>query len=161
MLQLAIIGVIAAVIAVLASNWNGAKNPPNPSNPSNPMQSVKSSNPPTHPTQPPPAPTAPDSLISNPPLLQKNAKGKYELIIAYKMDKLYNPRKGTWDQLVLRGYVTKPSLFNKKKAGEYVEDRLVGPQIRVKQGETMALNLNNQLPAESDSHLSGTSCWKC
>ncbi len=148
MLQLAIIGVIAAVIAVLASNWNGAKNPPNPYNPSNPNNPSNPSNP-NNPTQPPPAPTAPDSLISNPPLLQKNAKGKYELIIAYKMDKLYNPRKGTWDQLVLRGYVTKPSLFNKKKAGEYVEDRLVGPQIRVKQGETFSVHLNNQLPTES------------
>lgn len=148
MLQLAIIGVIAAVIAVLASNWNGAKNPPNPYNPSNPNNPSNPSNP-NSPTQPLPVPTTSDSLISNPPLLQKNAKGKYELIIAYKTDKLYNPRKGTWDQLVLRGYVTKPSLFNKKKAGEYVEDRLVGPQIRVKQGETFSVHLNNQLPTES------------
>ncbi len=74
--------------------------------------------------------------------------------MAYKTNKLYNPRNGLWDQVLLRGYLTKPSLFDKKKTGEYVEDQLVGPQIRVKQGETMALNLNNQLPPESETTCS-------
>ncbi|MGE8538042.1 MAG: multicopper oxidase domain-containing protein, partial [Acinetobacter sp.] len=148
MLQLAIIGAIVAVFALLASNWNGGKNPPHPSNPPHPGN-PSNPNPPTHPTHPLPAPTASESLISNPPLLAKNAKGKYDLIVAYKTDKLYNPRNGNWDQLVLRGYVTKPSLFAKKKAGEYVEDQLVGPQIRIKQGETFSVQLSNQLPTES------------
>ena len=69
--------------------------------------------------------------------------------MAYKSNKLYNPNTGLWDQVLLRGYLTKPSLFDKKKAGDYVNDLLVGPQIRVKQGETLAINLNNQLPVES------------
>ena len=154
MIQLAILGVIAAIIAVLASSWNGGKNPSNPANPSNPNPS-NPSNPtrPNHPPKPQPTPITSATLITNPPLLQKSAKGKYELIVAYKTSKIYNPRNGTWDQLFLRGYLTKASLFNNKKAGEAVEDQLVGPQIRVKQGETVALNLNNQLPPES-----ATSC---
>lgn len=147
MLQIAIIGVIAAVIAVLVSSWNGGKNPSNPSHPSNPSNPSN----PSHPSNPPkpshPVPTASDTVISNPPLLQKNAKGKHELIVAYKLNKLYNPNTKLWDPVFLRGYLTKPSLFDKKKA--YAEDILVGPQIRVKQGETLQINLNNQLPAES------------
>ena len=147
MLQIAIIGVIAAVIAVLISSWNGGKNPSNPSHPSNPSNPSN----PSHPSNPPkpshPVPTASDTVISNPPLLQKNAKGKHELIVAYKLNKLYNPNTKLWDPVFLRGYLTKPSLFDKKKA--YAEDILVGPQIRVKQGETLQINLNNQLPAES------------
>ncbi|MCU4629988.1 multicopper oxidase domain-containing protein [Acinetobacter variabilis] len=146
MIQLAIIGIVAAVIAVLAASWNGGKNPsnPKPPTPNNP-------NPPTtpnNPNNPQPSPTTPDTLISNPPLLQKNSKGTHELIVAYKTGKIYNPRNSTWDQLFVRGYLTNASLFNKKKAGESVEDLLVGPQIRVKQGETLKINLNNQLPPE-------------
>jgi len=146
MIQLAIIGIVAAVIAVLAASWNGGKNPsnPKPPTPNNP-------NPPTtpnNPNNPQPSPTAPDTLISNPPLLQKNSKGTHELIVAYKTGKIYNPRNSTWDQLFVRGYLTNASLFNKKKAGESVEDLLIGPQIRVKQGETLKINLNNQLPPE-------------
>lgn len=151
MLKIAIFGAIAAILTLLARGWDGTKNPSPPSNPSNPSQPSH----PSHPIHPPkpshPVPTTSDSLISNPPLLPKSAKGKYELIVAYKTSKLYNPRNGLWDQVLLRGYLTKPSLFDKKKTGEYVEDQLVGPQIRVKQGETMALNLNNQLPPESET----------
>ncbi|WP_291359002.1 multicopper oxidase domain-containing protein, partial [Acinetobacter sp. UBA3025] len=146
MIQLAIIGIVAAVIAVLAASWNGGKNPsnPKPPTPNNP-------NPPTtpnNPNNPQPTPTTSDTLISNPPLLQKNSKGTHELIVAYKTGKIYNPRNSTWDQLFVRGYLTNASLFNKKKTGESVEDLLVGPQIRVKQGETLKINLNNQLPPE-------------
>ena len=149
MLKIAIIGVIAAVLALLVQSWKGGNNPSSPSNPSNPSHPSNPSNPsnPSHPAHP--LPTASDTLINNPPLLQKNAKGKYELIVAYKSNKLYNPNTGLWDQVLLRGYLTKPSLFDKKKAGDYVNDLLVGPQIRVKQGETLAINLNNQLPVES------------
>ncbi|WP_350643072.1 multicopper oxidase family protein [Acinetobacter sp. ANC 5414] len=68
--------------------------------------------------------------------------------MAYKLNKLYNPNTKLWDPVFLRGYLTKPSLFDKKKA--YAEDILVGPQIRVKQGETLQINLNNQLPLESE-----------
>lgn len=154
MLKIAIFGAIAAILTLLARGWDGTKNPSPPSNPSN----LSHPSHPSYPTPPPkpshPVPTTSDSLISNPPLLPKSAKGKYELIVAYKTSKLYNPRNGLWDQVLLRGYLTKPSLFDKKKTGEYVEDQLVGPQIRVKQGETMAVNLNNQLPPESEATCS-------
>ena len=132
MLKIAIIGVIAAVLALLVQSWKGGNNPSSPSNPSNPSHPSNPSNPsnPSHPAHP--LPTASDTLINNPPLLQKNAKGKYELIVVYKSNKLYNPNTGLWDQVLLRGYLTKPSLFDKKKAGDYVNDLLVGPQIRVK-----------------------------
>src|SRR5690606_10757899 len=106
----------------------------------------------------PPKPTPPQqpgvsaTLVSNPPLLQKNNKGKYELIAAYKTNQIFNPRNGQWDQLVLRGYLTKSSLFNKNSAlTTGIRDELVGPQIRVKQGETLKINLNNQLPDESSA----------
>lgn len=115
MLKIAIFGAIAAILTLLARGWDGTKNPSPPSNPSNPSQPSH----PSHPIHPPkpshPVPTTSDSLISNPPLLPKSAKGKYELIVAYKTSKLYNPRNGLWDQVLLRGYLTKPSLFDKKK----------------------------------------------
>lgn len=95
MIQLAIIGIVAAVIAVLAASWNGGKNPSNPKPPT-----PKNPNPPTtpnNPNNPQLSPTTPDTLISNPPLLQKNSKGTHELIVAYKTGKIYNPRNSTWD----------------------------------------------------------------
>ncbi|ATO19659.1 hypothetical protein BS636_08335 [Acinetobacter sp. LoGeW2-3] len=157
MLQIAIIGIITAVVAILVSSWNGGKKPSDPYNPTKPT--------PTHPTKPEtPSPPSPpqqggsDSLISNPPLLQKGAKGKYELVAAYKTNKIYNPRENQWDQLLVRGYLTKASLFNKKASRETgIVDELVGPQIRVKQGETLSINLNNQLPDETlDSCLTNS-----
>lgn len=149
MLQIAIIGIITVLVAVLASSWIGGKKPSDPYNPTKPT--------PTHPTKPdhpsPPSPPASgksESLINNPPLLQKGAKGKYELVAAYKTNKIYNPRQLQWDQLLVRGYLTKASLLNKQEARETgIVDELVGPQIRVKQGETLSINLNNQLPDET------------
>lgn len=149
MLQIAIIGIITVLVAVLASSWIGGKKPSDPYNPTKPT--------PTHPTKPdhPSPPSSPasgksESLINNPPLLQKGAKGKYELVAAYKTNKIYNPRQLQWDQLLVRGYLTKASLLNKQEARETgIVDELVGPQIRVKQGETLSINLNNQLPDET------------
>ncbi|WP_347453073.1 multicopper oxidase family protein [Acinetobacter thermotolerans] len=149
MLHIAIIGIITAVLAVLVSSWNNGKNPPNPSNPPKPTPSHPTK--PDHPTTPAnPAPSIANSIINNPPLLEKGAKGKYELVAAYKTNKIYNPRSSEWDQLVVRGYLTKASLLNKQAARETgIVDELVGPQIRVKQGETLSVNLNNQLPDET------------
>ena len=150
MLKIAIIGVVAAFLTLLIRGWNDSKNPSNPTSPTHPSHPSNPQNP-SNPKHPPhPVPQESDTVISNPPLLQKNAKGKYELIVAYKVNKLYNPNTELWDQVLLRGYLTKPNLFDKKKAGDYVNDLLVGPQIRIKQGETVAVNLNNQLPAESE-----------
>ena len=150
MLKIAILGMIAAVLTLLIQSWKSENNPSHPSHPS-PSPNPSHPSPPSPPSHPEhPVPTGSDTVISNPPLLQKNAKGKYELIVAYKLGKLYNPNTELWDQVLLRGYLTKPSLFDKKQAGDYVNDILVGPQIRVKQGETVAVNLSNQLPVESE-----------
>ncbi len=145
MLQLAIIGILTALFAVVVSSWSSDKNPGPPANP------IKTPPKPGTPSKPNPSqPEVSAMLISNPPLLQKNNKGKYELIAAYKTNQIFNPRNGQWDQLVLRGYLTKSSLFNKNSAlTTGIRDELVGPQIRVKQGETLKINLNNQLPDES------------
>lgn len=98
-----------------------------------------------------PTPITPDqpTVVQNPPLLQKNADGRLELIVAYKKNRLYNPNTQKWDDVLLRGYLNHPQDFAHKKTGDAVEDVLVGPQIRAKQGETIALTLNNQLPQES------------
>lgn len=150
MLQIAIIGIITAGLAVLISSWYGAQHPSSPSHPAHPPHHSNPSQPsnPSHPSHP--NPEASDSVISNPPLLPKNAKGKHELVVTYKLNKLYNPNTKVWNPVLLRGYLTNPSLLNKKQEGDYVNDLLVGPQIRIKQGETLNLNVNNQLPAESE-----------
>lgn len=117
--------------------------------------------------QPAPQPEEPDqpTIISNPPILQPNAKGEIELVVAYKENQLYNPIKHAWDQVKLRGYLTKPSLIHSKNAQNAVSDLLVGPQIRAKQGETLAVQLNNQLPIESEetcpSHIENVNEAHC
>src|SRR5690606_27560604 len=152
MLQLAIIGILTALLAVVVSSWSGGTNPGPPANPiKTPSAQPPKPGTPPKPT-PPQQPGVSATLVSNPPLLQKNNKGKYELIAAYKTNHIFNPRNGQWDQLVLRGYLTKSSLFNKNSAlTTGIRDELVGPQIRVKQGETLKINLNNQLPDESSA----------
>lgn len=99
----------------------------------------------------PPEPADQPTVVSNPPTLKKNAKGEYDLIMAYKTAKLFNPNTQLWDAVQLRGYLTKPELFANKQAGDFVEDILNGPQIRAKQGETIKLNLLNQLPVEDQA----------
>ena len=150
MIQLAIIGIIAAILVLWVQGGNERENPSHtshPANPNHPSHPAYPSNP-NHPLHPTPIDS--DTVISNPPMLYKNNKGRHELIIAYKLNKLYNPNTQTWDHVLLRGYLTQPSLFHKKQAGDYVKDVLVGPQIRIKQGETLNLHVNNQLPDESE-----------
>jgi FtsP/CotA-like multicopper oxidase with cupredoxin domain len=89
------------------------------------------------------------AVISNPPQLKANAAGEHELIIAYKTQQLFDPETGENDALHLRGYLTKPELWNSRNADGSVSDILVGPQIRAKQGESLKIHLVNHLPAES------------
>ena len=91
------------------------------------------------------------TVVSNPPILRKNSAGEFDLIMAYKSAKIFNPKSQLWDPVELRGYLTKTSLFENKQNGDVVEDILNGPQIRAKQGETIKLNLVNQLPVEDKS----------
>ena len=150
MIQLAIIGIIATILVLWVQDENARKTSSHISHPVHP-------NHPSHPTYPSnpyhplhPAPIDSDTVINNPPMLYKNNQGQHELIVAYKLNKLYNPNIEVWDHVLLRGYLTQPSLFHKKQAGDYVKDVLVGPQIRIKQGEILKLHVNNQLPAESE-----------
>jgi L-ascorbate oxidase len=119
------------------------------------------------PVDPAPQPEETDqpTVVSNPPLLSKNAQGEFELIVAYKNNQLYNPITQSWDTVSLRGYLTKSNLFNGKKSGDMVTDVLVGPQIRAKQGETLSIKLNNQLPIEAEetcpSHIENINQGHC
>lgn len=91
------------------------------------------------------------TVVQNPPVLAKQADGGFELIVAYKKNRLYDPNRKQWDDVLLRGYLNVPQQFANKTMGDAVEDVLVGPQIRAQQGETIRLSLNNQLPDESES----------
>ncbi len=89
------------------------------------------------------------TVISNPPRLKANAQGEHELLIAYKRQALYDPETGENDLLQVRGYLTKPELWNSKNSDGSVSDVLVGPQIRAKQGDNLKIHLVNHLPVES------------
>lgn len=89
------------------------------------------------------------TVISNPPRLKANAQGEHELLIAYKRQALYDPETGENDLLQVRGYLTKPELWNSKNSDGSVSDVLVGPQIRAKQDDNLKIHLVNHLPVES------------
>lgn len=89
------------------------------------------------------------TVISNPPRLKANAQGEHELLIAYKRQALYDPETGENDILQVRGYLTKPELWNSKNSDGSVSDVLVGPQIRAKQDDNLKIHLVNHLPVES------------
>jgi L-ascorbate oxidase len=89
--------------------------------------------------------TPPLSVVQDPPTLQANRQKQLDLIVAYKSGQLYNPNKNQNDRVVMRGYLTRSQTTNNQP----VADRLVGPLIYAKQGETLNLNLHNRLPAES------------
>ena len=81
----------------------------------------------------PTAPLNPQSALTT------GAPKEFDLNIQYTNSKLYNPATATYDQVRLRSYV----------GSDTNPDRpYVAPLIEVNPGETVRVNLNNELPAD-------------